>query len=96
MYFRFNELAQKHTRLGAEYGNVRRRIEELIGSILANNFDVKSLETVRSKLDQLALEEPVVPSWVFQRTLKQLQTKAEPEPIRAIREQMAQSAKATH
>lgn len=89
MYFRFNELAEKHTRLGAEYGIIRRKIESMFSS--APDFSPISdqLERIREELDELALEQPVVPAWMFNKTLETLKGKPEPDTVRSVRELLA-------
>ncbi len=73
IHLRYPERAEKHRSLGAQYGNIRRRIE----SILATPYEERGdrslmLDELRGRLDALSSEGDVVSRRVFDRTLKRL------------------------
>jgi len=81
LFFRFYERATSHSILGAQYGNVRRDIEYILSGSprrLADSSEVKA------ELNRLGVEFPVVPSWIFKKTLRLLSEKPVPEYLDQI------------
>ncbi|MET8303756.1 MULTISPECIES: SLATT domain-containing protein [Micromonospora] len=73
IHLRFPERAEKHKTLGAQYGNIRRRIE----AIIATPHDEREerqrlLDEIRGKFDALSTEGDVVSRRIFDKTLARL------------------------
>jgi hypothetical protein len=72
-FLRYSERAEKHRAVAAEYGAVRRQIEEIVALPLAFRGTPKDfLEQLRKKLDSLAQTAPSVPNRIWTRTLTKL------------------------
>lgn len=73
---KFSERSERHKVLGATYGNIRREIETVLALPPSMRGAPKSvLDTMRSKLDKISAEGPVVPTRIFNRTLSMLRAK---------------------
>jgi hypothetical protein len=75
-FFGFAEKTEIHKKLGAQYGNIRRDIEQ----ILALPFDLRpdpktALDSIRAELDKVGGEGPVVSEWLWNRTMRALERK---------------------
>jgi hypothetical protein len=92
LYFRFYETARNHVALGAQYGNVRREIESfLLAGSKTDQTDGSEFVSIRKKLDELAVKEPVVPSFIFRATLRKLKGKERPAVIVEIEKEFESS-----
>jgi hypothetical protein len=75
-HFQFGQRAEKHKALGAQYGNIRREIEEILVLPPQERGDRrKCLDEIRAKKDEIGGEGDVVPRWIWNRTLKMLEKK---------------------
>jgi hypothetical protein len=73
-FLRFAERGEKHRTVAAEYGTVRRQIEEILAIPHTMREAPKDcLEAVRKNLDSLSQIAPNVPSRIWKRTIKQLE-----------------------
>ncbi|MFG1930875.1 SLATT domain-containing protein [Mycobacterium sp. NPDC048908] len=73
VYFKYAEKAEQHKHLGAQYGNVRRGIEQSIALVPSDRGDVKVvLDEFRQQFDALGTEGDVVSRRIFERTVKML------------------------
>ncbi|MEU5965908.1 SLATT domain-containing protein [Micromonospora parva] len=73
IHLRFPERAEKHKTLGAQYGNVRRRIEAILATPHQERGDRQSLlDEVRGRFDALSSEGDVVSRRIFDKTLARL------------------------
>lgn len=73
-HLRYSERAEKHKNLGAQYGNVRRRIESVLATPHDEREDRRSiLDEIRGKLDSLSTEGDVVSRRIFTRTISRLE-----------------------
>jgi hypothetical protein len=83
-HFQFSERSEKHKGLGARYGNIRREIEEVLTLPSVYQTDPKKImDEIREKLDAIGSEGPVVPRWIWNRTLKMLNQKDKKPPEEA-------------
>ncbi|WP_410809462.1 SLATT domain-containing protein [Micromonospora sp. 067-2] len=72
-HMRYAERAEKHKTLGAQYGNIRRRIESVLATPLIEREDPRSvLDEIRAKFDALSSEGDVVTRRIFAKTLRRL------------------------
>jgi hypothetical protein len=72
-HMRYAERAEKHKALGAQYGNVRRRIESILATPRGEREDRRAtLDEIRARVDALSSEGDVVPRRIFAKTLKRL------------------------
>jgi len=84
LYFRFHEKANAHATLGARYGIVRRRIE-VLASVGASSIGINySIEAIEAELDELSKMMPVVPTFIFERTRKELNQKGDPDFVSEV------------
>ena len=75
-HFQWAERAEKHKSLGARYGDIRRDIEEILSLPFDDRGDPKeALGRIRTRLDSISAEGPVVPEWIWNHTLKMLAKK---------------------
>lgn len=73
VHFRFPERAEKHKTLGAQYGNVRRRIEAILATPQEERGESQRLlDEIRGKFDALSSEGDVVSRRIFDKTLARL------------------------
>ncbi|RZU74351.1 hypothetical protein EV384_2804 [Micromonospora kangleipakensis] len=73
IHLRFPERAEKHKTLGAQYGNVRRRIEAILATPHQERGDRQPLlDEIRGKFDALSSEGDVVSRRIFDKTLARL------------------------
>ena len=75
-HLRYAERGEKHKNLGAQYGNIRRNIEEiLILPVNQRGPQKRVLDTVRSDLDAISAEGDVVSRRIFEKTKRRLAEK---------------------
>jgi hypothetical protein len=73
LQFRFLERAEKHKNLGAQYGKVRRQIEQTLALPRDTRGEVKEvLADVRTELDRISAEGDAVSRRIYKKTLKLL------------------------
>jgi hypothetical protein len=83
-FLRFPERAEKHKTVAADYGTVRRQIEEILALSHASRGSSKEcLELVRKKLDALAEVAPNVPTRIWNRTIRELGIKDSTDAARS-------------
>lgn len=68
-FMNLSERAEKHRKIAANYGSIKRQIKELLAfhRDQISEFE-KATTDLRAKIDALALEEPSVPRYIFTRT----------------------------
>lgn len=72
-HFRYAEKAEKHKTLGAEYGNIRRRVEALLSLPLSQRGQQREvLDEIRNQFDAISAEGDVVSRRIFRRTERRL------------------------
>src|SRR5215207_3652237 len=75
-HLRYAERGEKHKNLGAQYGNIRRYIEEVL-TLPADERGTQKmvLEQIRSDLDAISAEGDVVSRRIFEKTKRRLAEK---------------------
>lgn len=81
-YYKFPEISEKHSSLGAKYGFIRRELEQVKALPKNARGNAKEvLDSLRGKMDNLGSENSVVDRGIFTKTIKRLKKEDEEERI---------------
>jgi hypothetical protein len=76
-FFRFSEKAEKYKAISAKYGATRRQLEKLIAQIDINKSELdRQLESIKTTMDDLAMNSLNIPSRIKVKQVKELDSKA--------------------
>ena len=77
IFFKYDELAERHRRAGAEYGSLRRRLDLFLARFGVSDTNreaeaLTELEAIRVRLTELAENMPPVPRRAYKRALAEM------------------------